>query len=107
MAALAGISPKHSYKLQASQYSNLLPISTILRKHSIPSARIVTTINNPRRFKVRRMITWKEIRRMRWMPMRHVAGGRAIERSAASTSAMGSFSIQVFNFLGVFCQPTR
>ena len=33
--------------------------------------RIETTINNPRRFKVRRMTTWKGIRRMRWMPMRH------------------------------------
>jgi hypothetical protein len=32
--------------------------------------RIETTINNPRRFKVRRETTWKGIRRMRWMPMR-------------------------------------
>ena len=33
--------------------------------------RIETTINNPRRFKVRRTTTWKGIRRMRWIPMRH------------------------------------
>jgi hypothetical protein len=33
--------------------------------------RIETTVNNPRRFKVRRMTTWKGVRRMRWMPMRH------------------------------------
>jgi len=33
--------------------------------------RVETTINNPRRFKVRRMRTWKGVRRMRWIPMRH------------------------------------
>ena len=33
--------------------------------------RVETTINNPRRFKVRRMSTWKGVRRMRWIPMRH------------------------------------
>lgn len=33
--------------------------------------RIETTINNPRRFKVRRITVWKQVRRMRWMPMRH------------------------------------
>lgn len=32
--------------------------------------RIETTINNVRRFKVRRMRTWKGVRRMRWIPMR-------------------------------------
>jgi hypothetical protein len=33
--------------------------------------RIETTINNARRFKVRRMTTWKGVRGMRWIPMRH------------------------------------
>jgi len=32
--------------------------------------RIETTINNVRRFRVRRMTVWKGIRRMRWIPMR-------------------------------------
>lgn len=32
--------------------------------------RIETTINNARRFKVRRMSRWKGVRRMRWIPMR-------------------------------------
>lgn len=32
--------------------------------------RIETTINNVRRFKVRRMTTWNGVRRMRWIPMR-------------------------------------
>lgn len=32
--------------------------------------RIETTINNVRRFKVRRMRVWKGVRRMRWIPMR-------------------------------------
>lgn len=32
--------------------------------------RIETTINNVRRFRVRRMTTWKKVRRMRWIPMR-------------------------------------
>jgi hypothetical protein len=32
--------------------------------------RIETTINNVRRFRVRRMTTWKNVRRMRWIPMR-------------------------------------
>jgi hypothetical protein len=32
--------------------------------------RIETTINNVRRFKVRRMTVWKGVRRMRWIPMR-------------------------------------
>ena len=33
--------------------------------------RIETTINNPRRFKVRRITVGKQVRRMRWLPMRH------------------------------------
>lgn len=32
--------------------------------------RIETTINNVRRFRVRRMTTWNGVRRMRWIPMR-------------------------------------
>jgi hypothetical protein len=32
--------------------------------------RIETTINNVRRFKVRRMTVWNGVRRMRWIPMR-------------------------------------
>lgn len=32
--------------------------------------RIETTINNVRRFKVRRMTVWNHVRRMRWIPMR-------------------------------------
>lgn len=32
--------------------------------------RVETTINNVRRFKVRRMSVWKGVRRMRWIPMR-------------------------------------
>lgn len=32
--------------------------------------RVETTINNARRFKVRRMTVWNEDRRMRWIPMR-------------------------------------
>jgi len=32
--------------------------------------RIETTINNVRRFRVRRMTEWKGVRRMRWIPMR-------------------------------------
>ncbi|MGA2231244.1 MAG: hypothetical protein ABSH22_10130 [Tepidisphaeraceae bacterium] len=32
--------------------------------------RVETTINNVRRFKVRRMTVWKGVRRMRWIPMR-------------------------------------
>lgn len=32
--------------------------------------RVETTINNVRRFKVRRMTEWKGVRRMRWIPMR-------------------------------------
>jgi hypothetical protein len=32
--------------------------------------RIETTVNNVRRFKVRRMTNWKGVRRMRWIPMR-------------------------------------
>ena len=38
------------------------------KQHSV--LRIETTINNVRRFKVRRMSNWKGIRRMRWIPMR-------------------------------------
>ncbi len=33
--------------------------------------RIETTINNARRFKVRRMTVWNGVRGMRWIPMRH------------------------------------
>jgi len=33
--------------------------------------RIETTINNARRFTVRRMTTWKGMRRLRWVRMRH------------------------------------
>jgi len=32
--------------------------------------RVETTINNVRRFKVRRMTVWSTVRRMRWIPMR-------------------------------------
>jgi len=32
--------------------------------------RVETTINNVRRFKVRRMTVWSKVRRMRWIPMR-------------------------------------
>jgi hypothetical protein len=32
--------------------------------------RVETTLNNVRRFKVRRMTVWKGVRRMRWIPMR-------------------------------------
>jgi len=43
--------------------------------------RIETTINNVRRFKVRRMTVWKGVRRMRWIPMRHAVAdlGRRVE----------------------------
>jgi hypothetical protein len=37
--------------------------------------RIETTINNVRRFRVRRMTTWNKVRRMRWVPMRARSGG--------------------------------
>ena len=39
--------------------------------------RIETTINNVRRFKVRRMTVWKGVRRMRWIPMRHAVADLA------------------------------
>lgn len=39
--------------------------------------RVETTINNARRFKVRKMTVWKGIRRMRWIPMRHAVADLA------------------------------
>ena len=48
--------------------------------------RIETTINNVRRFKVRRMTTRKGVRRMRWIPMRFGLAdlGRRVEVSRAA-----------------------
>ena len=48
--------------------------------------RIETTINNARRFKVRRMTLRKGVRRMRWIPMRHGLAdlGRRIKISLAA-----------------------
>ena len=48
--------------------------------------RIETTINNARRFKVRRMTLRKGVRRMRWIPMRHGVAdlGRRVEISRAA-----------------------
>jgi hypothetical protein len=48
--------------------------------------RIETTINNARRFTVRRMTTWKGVRRLRWVRMRQgvVDLGRRVEISRAA-----------------------
>jgi len=48
--------------------------------------RIETTINNARRFKVRRMTVWNGVRRMRWIPMRHAVADldRRVEISRAA-----------------------
>jgi hypothetical protein len=48
--------------------------------------RIETTINNVRRFRVRRMTVWKGVRRMRWIPMRFGLAdlGRRVEVSRAA-----------------------
>ena len=48
--------------------------------------RIETTINNARRFKVRRMTLRHGVRRMRWIPMRHGVAdlGRRVEISFAA-----------------------
>lgn len=48
--------------------------------------RIETTINNARRFTVRRMTTWKGVRRLRWVRMRHGVAdlGRRVEISRAA-----------------------
>jgi hypothetical protein len=48
--------------------------------------RIETTINNARRFKVRRMTVWNGVRRMRWIPMRHAVADldRRVEVSRAA-----------------------
>jgi len=48
--------------------------------------RIETTVNNARRFKVRRMTVWDGIRRMRWIPMRLAVSdlGRRVEVSRAA-----------------------
>lgn len=48
--------------------------------------RIETTINNVRRFKVRRMTKWNGVRRMRWIPMRLGLAdlGRRIDVSRAA-----------------------
>jgi hypothetical protein len=49
--------------------------------------RIEMTMNNPRRFKVRRMTEWSGVRRMRWIPMRWgvVDLDRRVEVSRAAT----------------------
>jgi hypothetical protein len=48
--------------------------------------RVETTINNARRFKVRRMTVWKGVRGMRWIPMRHAVADldRRVEISRAA-----------------------
>jgi hypothetical protein len=48
--------------------------------------RIETTINNARRFKVRKMTVWKGVRGMRWIPMRHAVADldRRVEISRAA-----------------------
>ena len=48
--------------------------------------RVETTINNARRFKVRKMTVWKGVRRMRWIPMRHAVADldRRVEISRAA-----------------------
>jgi DNA-binding PadR family transcriptional regulator len=48
--------------------------------------RIETTINNARRFKVRKMTVWQGVRRMRWIPMRHGVAdlARRVEISRAA-----------------------
>lgn len=48
--------------------------------------RVETTINNVRRFKVRRMTVWNGVRRMRWIPMRFGLAdlGRRVQVSRAA-----------------------
>lgn len=48
--------------------------------------RVETTINNARRFKVRKMTVWKGVRRLRWIPMRHAVADldRRVEISRAA-----------------------
>ena len=48
--------------------------------------RVETTINNARRFKVRKMTVWNGVRRMRWIPMRHAVADldRRVEISRAA-----------------------
>jgi hypothetical protein len=48
--------------------------------------RVETTINNARRFKVRKMTVWNGVRRMRWIPMRHAVADldRRVEVSRAA-----------------------
>lgn len=48
--------------------------------------RIETTINNARRFKVRKMTVWNGVRRLRWIPMRHAVADldRRVEISRAA-----------------------
>ncbi len=50
--------------------------------------RVETTINNARRFKVRKMTVWKGVRRMRWIPMRHAVAdlARRVEISRAANA---------------------
>jgi len=48
--------------------------------------RVETTVNNARRFKVRKMTVWNGVRRMRWIPMRHAVADldRRVEISRAA-----------------------
>ena len=48
--------------------------------------RVETTINNARRFKVRKMTVWNGVRRLRWIPMRHAVADldRRVEISRAA-----------------------
>jgi len=50
--------------------------------------RVETTLNNARRFKVRKMTVWKGVRRMRWIPMRQAVADldRRVEISRAANA---------------------
>jgi len=50
--------------------------------------RVETTINNARRFKVRKMTVWNGVRGMRWIPMRHAVADldRRVEVSRAANA---------------------
>jgi hypothetical protein len=50
--------------------------------------RVETTINQARRFKVRKMTVWKGVRRMRWIPMRQAVADldRRVEISRAANA---------------------
>jgi len=67
--------------------------------------RVETTINNVRRFKVRRMSNWKGVRRMRWIPMRF--GLADLDRRVEISRAANERYLEALAVVDVPAAPAR